>query len=157
MEVHRLAAFLAVAEELSFTRAAERLHIAASPLSRQIKDLEAELGVKLFDRTTRTVQLTPAGRALIPHAENMLASLAAARHALQAATGEDGLKVGVRTPGANTEAELLETLVGARPGARSSSFRCVRRSSWRRSPAARSTSRSRCSTIRRMRRTATSC
>ncbi|MGP3999409.1 LysR family transcriptional regulator [Streptomyces sp. 8N706] len=64
--------FVAVAEELNFSQAARKLHMAASPLSRRIKDLERELGHALFERTTHRVELTPAGAALLPMARDVV-------------------------------------------------------------------------------------
>jgi DNA-binding transcriptional LysR family regulator len=64
LNLSRLRAFLLVTEELNFTRAAARLHVAQQALSATIRRLERDVGVQLFDRTTRAVQLTPAGAAL---------------------------------------------------------------------------------------------
>lgn len=91
VELRHLSGFVAVAEELHFGRAAERLHIAQSPLSQQIRLLERDLGVRLFDRTTRSVQLTAAGQALLEPARRLLAEASAARRTVQAAhLGEVG-------------------------------------------------------------------
>lgn len=75
IELRHLQYFVAVAEELSFARAAERLHISQPPLTRQIKKLEDEIGVQLFDRTTRGVQLTDAGQVYLEEARNILSQV----------------------------------------------------------------------------------
>ncbi|MFE3190757.1 LysR family transcriptional regulator [Nocardia sp. NPDC059240] len=77
MEVHtrQLQYFIAVAEELSFTRAAQRLHVSQQGLSTQIKQLEHEMGVTLFSRTTRHVELTAAGAGFLRHVRDALTSL----------------------------------------------------------------------------------
>jgi DNA-binding transcriptional LysR family regulator len=71
-DVHHLRVFVAVAENLSFTRAAERLFLTQSAVSHQILRLEGELGTPLFDRKGRTISLLPAGKVLLPHAKRIL-------------------------------------------------------------------------------------
>ncbi|MEH6688337.1 LysR family transcriptional regulator [uncultured Halopseudomonas sp.] len=85
MELRHLRCFLAVAEELHFARAAERLHIEQSPLSRAIKELEEELGVRLFNRTTRSTRLTRAGQLFLKHVPRVFTALDQARGSVQAA------------------------------------------------------------------------
>ncbi|OVZ26994.1 LysR family transcriptional regulator, partial [Pseudomonas aeruginosa] len=85
MELRHLKYFLAVAEELRFARAAEKLHIEQSPLSRAIKELEEELGVVLFARTTRSTRLTRAGKLFLEHVRRVLAAVEQARESVKAA------------------------------------------------------------------------
>ncbi|WP_228989156.1 LysR family transcriptional regulator [Streptomyces sp. DH8] len=87
MELRQLEHFVAVAEERHFTRAAERLAVSQSGLSASVRALEQELRTPLFSRTTRTVRLTEAGRALLVEAERTLAGARAARDAVDAVRG----------------------------------------------------------------------
>jgi DNA-binding transcriptional LysR family regulator len=87
MELRHLEHFVAVAEERHFTRAAERLRVAQSGLSASVRSLERELGGTLFVRSTRRVELTDAGRALLIEARRTLASATAARQAVAAVQG----------------------------------------------------------------------
>lgn len=84
MEFRHLRCFLAVAEELHFARAAERLHIEQSPLSRSIKELEEDLGVQLFERTTRSTRLTRAGQLFLQHTPRIFTALQQARDSVKA-------------------------------------------------------------------------
>lgn len=91
MELRHLRYFVTVAEELNFSRAAERLHIAQPPLSQQIRDLEAELGVQLFQRTKRSVQLTDAGVMFLEEVRKVFTQVnQAVRTAQRASRGEIG-------------------------------------------------------------------
>ena len=87
MELRHLRYFMTVAQEQSFTKAAEKLYTAQPSLSQQIKDLEHEVGVALFDRTTRKVILTDEGLAFQKYAEltleNAKQAIAAARQVAQ--------------------------------------------------------------------------
>ena len=112
MELRHLSYFVAVAEELSFTRAAERLGIAQSPVSEQIKKLERELGVELFERTTRSVKLTDVGRTFYEEAAALLdASKRAADNARLAGSGKLG-RLALAFTGSATY-ELMPQLVSA--------------------------------------------
>ncbi len=87
MELRHLEYFVAVAQELSFTRASRRLHVVQSGVSSAIQSLERELGVPLFDRNRHRVSLTDAGQALLPEARATLAAAQAAREAVSEARG----------------------------------------------------------------------
>lgn len=91
MELRHLRYFITVAEELHFGRAAQRLHIAQPPLSQQIRQLEAEIGVLLFHRTKRSVELTDAGQIFLEEAQQVFIQVAQAVQAAQRASrGEVG-------------------------------------------------------------------
>ena len=88
MDLRQMEHFLAVAEEQQFTRAAALRRVTQSGLSASIRTLEEELDTTLFTRTTRSVELTDAGRALLPHARSMIAQAAAGKDAVVATRGE---------------------------------------------------------------------
>jgi len=85
LDTRLLRAFVAVAEELNFTRAAQRLFVAQQALSAQVRQLERRVGVPLFERTTRRVALTEEGERLLPHARAVLEALDAAAQELESA------------------------------------------------------------------------
>lgn len=118
MELRHLRYFLTVAEELSFTRAAERLHMAQPPLGQQIRQLEKELGVELFYRTKRRVRLTAAGEAFLEEARSALDRVeTAAESARRASRGEVGtLAVGfVGSAAYDVLPEILKAFRGRYP------------------------------------------
>jgi len=117
VELWQLRYFVAVAEELHFGRAAQRLHMAQSPLSRAIRELEHELGVVLFVRTTRRVELTPAGLVFLEGAQRALAEVDAAiddtRRAAEPGRGVLGLGHG---PLSRRAATRIEEFAAQQPG-----------------------------------------
>jgi DNA-binding transcriptional LysR family regulator len=105
MELRALEYFVAVAEERHFTRAAVRMHVSQSGLSAAVKSLEAELHAALFERTTRRVQLTAAGAALLPEARR---ALAAARAGAEAVGAVQGLQRGTVSVGVMQQMVLVQ-------------------------------------------------
>jgi len=103
MQLKHLKTFLAVASTLSFTRAGQKVHLAQSSVTEQIQALEEDLGVALFDRAQRRLELTDAGAQLVAYAEALLSLAADARAAV---AGHGGALVGRLAVGA------LETLCG---------------------------------------------
>jgi DNA-binding transcriptional LysR family regulator len=93
MELRQLKYFVAVAEELHFRRAAERLYVAQPAVSEQVRKLEAELGVRLFDRTNRRVAITEAGSALLEEGRRVLAQAEAAQLAARNARDRAGARL----------------------------------------------------------------
>ncbi|HEX6520719.1 MAG TPA: LysR substrate-binding domain-containing protein [Streptosporangiaceae bacterium] len=111
LETRQLRYFLAVAEELHFGRAAERLGMAQPPLSRAIRELERQLGVALLERTTRQVRLTAAGEVLLRDARTALAAVSAAgQRARHAGTASPRLRLALK---ADTDGGLLPEILRA--------------------------------------------
>ncbi|WP_409490768.1 LysR family transcriptional regulator [Amycolatopsis sp. cmx-11-12] len=112
METRQLECFVAVAEELSFTRAARRLYAVQSTVSATIQALEGDLGVKLFDRSTRRVELSPAGKVFLPEAKAALEALGRAREVVADASA--GLRGSLRVGTLTSVGDLdLPDLLGA--------------------------------------------
>ncbi|WP_033289573.1 LysR family transcriptional regulator [Amycolatopsis jejuensis] len=112
METRQLEYFVRVAEELSFTRAAQRLFATQSTVSATIRTLETELGVTLFDRSTRRVALSPAGAEFLPEAKAALEAVERARAVVQEASAglRGSLRIGTLT---SIEAFDIPQLLGA--------------------------------------------
>ena len=110
IELRHLRYFLAVAEATHFTRAAQKLHVTQPTLSHQIRQLEGQLNLPLFDRIGRRVKLTAAAELLLPHARRVLRELEEAQNALGELHGlkRGELKVGVNlVPGNETLAVFI--------------------------------------------------
>lgn len=117
MDVRQLEFFLAVAEELHFGRAADRLHVVQPSVSQQIQRLERGLGVRLFDRTSRQVRLTAAGARLVPEAREIMSAIERAA----AVVRDDGrrvLRLGTADVLGDRLDALLETFARRMPDAR---------------------------------------
>ena len=113
MEVRELRYFVAVAEELHFGRAAQRLGMAQPPLSRAIAQLERRLGTPLVERTSRVVSLTGAGEVLLQEGRAALAAVEAAERRTRRAAPSSGQSAVVLVTKAGTSSELLAKLLGA--------------------------------------------
>lgn len=117
VELRELRYFVAVAEELNFSRAAERIGMAQPPLSRAISKLEHRLGVRLLNRDSRRVSLTPAGRTLLQAANGVLESMAAAvRETRRAAEERPSFTVTAKPGVANGLLRRIVTAFTATPG-----------------------------------------
>ena len=118
MDLRQLGFVVAVVDHGGFTRAAEALHVAQPSLSQGVRTLETELGVSLFDRIGRSVQLTAAGRALLPAARQALHDVEIARSAVDAVRGVGGGRldiVSIPTLGVSPVAEHIGAFCEAHP------------------------------------------
>lgn len=121
MELRHLRYFIAVAEEQNVTRAAARLHVSQPPLTRQIRDLEAELGVGLFERTGKSIKLTEAGQVFLAEARAALGRVDDAVKTVQAAAakGQNELHIGYApTPTTEVLPAVLRAFQKAAPRVR---------------------------------------
>jgi DNA-binding transcriptional LysR family regulator len=118
VELRQLAYFTAVAEGLSFARAAQRLHIVQPAVSQQIRRLERDLGVQLFDRTSRRVRLTAAGERLLPEARAVLAAADKTRQVAAELAGSGILRLGTSQGLGDRLTQVLDELARTTPAPR---------------------------------------
>jgi DNA-binding transcriptional LysR family regulator len=112
MELRHLRYFVATAEELSFTRGAEKLHLAQPSLTRQIRNLEEEIGVCLLDRSKKHVSLTEEGISFLVDARRVLALAAESVHAVQRLSQGEAMQLNIAYP-AETSSDLLPNMLRA--------------------------------------------
>lgn len=130
LETRELRYFVAVAEELHFGRAAERLQMAQPPLSRAIRRLERRLGVQLLNRDNRGVSLTPAGETFLKEARRALDAVdAAVRRTRRAAMAKPTLVLITKAGASHALLKELLDAYAARPGPSRSTYCCVRSAS----------------------------
>ncbi|WP_051426144.1 LysR substrate-binding domain-containing protein [Jiangella gansuensis] len=115
MELRQLAYFVAVADEGGFARAAESLHVGQPAVSQQLRRLERELGVVLFDRTTRRVRLTAEGGRLLPEARAVLAAAERTRRLAAELAGTGSLRLGTSPAPGRRLPDLLAALASRAP------------------------------------------
>lgn len=124
MEIRQLKAFVAIAESGTFTAAAERVHVTQAAISMQIRQLETEVGVRLFVRAPRRVILTEAGEKLLERAQVILREHDAALHELAALTGAEKGRLRIGSASAMVSGEplprLLKKLKASHPGVEAS-------------------------------------
>ncbi|MGY3473552.1 LysR substrate-binding domain-containing protein [Bradyrhizobium ottawaense] len=110
MDIKQFRYFVAVAEALSFARAARSLNMSQPPLSRRIADLEADLGLRLFDRTSKKVDLTPAGEALLPYAREAIRVFDAALRAARSLSPSRSRQLNIAFPPETSRSVLLSVI-----------------------------------------------
>jgi DNA-binding transcriptional LysR family regulator len=110
MEIRHFRYFVAVADTLSFVKAARNLHMSQPPLSKRISDLEEELGVRLFDRSSNKVALTPAGEGLLPQARAAVQAFDAAMRVARAVSPSQSRRLRISMPPETSRSVLLHVV-----------------------------------------------